>query len=34
MGACTCVRWDPALAGAMLLVCLLFLSPSLAICVF
>ena len=34
MGACTCVCWDPAHVGAMLFVCMLPVSPSLAICVF
>ena len=34
MGACTCVCRDPAHVGAMLFVCMLPVSPSLAICVF
>ena len=34
MGACTCVCRDPAHDGAMLFVCMLPVSPSLAICVF
>ena len=33
MGACTCVCRDPAHDGVMLFVCMLPVSPSLAICV-
>ena len=34
MGACTCLCWDQAHVGAMLFVCMLPVSPPLAICVF